>query len=64
MTAKNFNDVSAEVITDKVLLKLGIHILATEYLEDEVFCFTKVTLDNKKTNEEAETFSNSKKKLQ
>lgn len=52
-----------EVITDKVLLRLGIHILVTKYLEEGALCFSKVTRDDDKTSEEAETVSNSEKKI-
>lgn len=48
---KNFNDIIIEVITDKVLLKLGIYILATKYLKKGISYFTKVTGDNEEINE-------------
>lgn len=60
--AKNFNSVSAELIANKALLRLGFYILAIGFLEKEAFCFTKIIGDNKKTNEEAKTVSNSKEK--
>lgn len=40
-----------------------MYILARKYLEKKLFYFIKVTKDNKKTNEEIETISNSKKRL-
>lgn len=61
--AKNINSGSAEVICVEALLKLGIYISATKYWEEEVFCFNKVTEDDKKMNEEAETVSNLEEKI-
>lgn len=31
------------LIPDETLLRLSVHILSMEYLEDGVFCFTEVT---------------------
>lgn len=50
-----------EMITDKTLLRLGIHILAKKYLKKEFFYFIKIIKNNKKINKEAKTVSNSKK---
>lgn len=55
---KNFNDISAKVIADNALLRLGIYILAIGYLEKRVPHFTKVIEDDKETNEKAKTISN------
>ena len=60
---KNFNSISTEVITDEFLLRPGIHILATRYLEKRVFCFTKVIRNNKKINEKVKTVFNLKKEI-
>lgn len=43
-----------ELIKDKVLLKLNMHILATGYLKKGAFYFTELTGDNEKTNENGE----------
>lgn len=61
--AKNFNIISIEVIANKALLRLGIYILATRYLDKEAFWFIKVIGDNKETNKEAETVFDSKKMI-
>lgn len=47
---KNFNDVSAEVIIGKALLRLDIYILAIIYLEKEANYFTKVPENDKEMN--------------
>ena len=65
--AKNFNGVSIELIDNKALLKLNKHILVIRYLEKGAFCFTQVTKDDEKTNEDcgkAETVFNSEKKIE
>lgn len=41
--AKNYNNLITALISDKTLLRLGLHILSTEYLEDGAPHFTKVT---------------------
>lgn len=54
-----------KLIDDKALLKLNIHILTMRYMEKEAFCFTKITENNEKINEDgkkAETVSNSEMK--
>ena len=63
--AKNLNGISMELIEDKTLLRLNMHISATKYLEKRVFCFTKVTENDKERIEdgkEIETVSNSEEK--
>lgn len=52
---KNLNSISAEVISDKALLRLGIW--------KRVFCFTKVTRNNKKINKEVEMVTNLEKEI-
>lgn len=61
--AKNFNGAEANVIADKALLRQGIHILNTKYLEKEVFCFTEMIRDNEEMNEEAKTVSDLEKEV-
>lgn len=64
--AKNLDGISIELTEDEALLRLNMPILATGYLEKGVFCFTKVTEDNKKTNKnnkKAETISNSEEEI-
>ena len=61
--AKNFNCISAEVITDKALLRLRIHILATEYLEKGAFCLIKVIREKEEINKEAKMVPNSEKEV-
>ena len=41
--AKNYDHFTMELIPDKTLLRLGLHILSTKYLEDRAPCFTKIT---------------------
>lgn len=60
---KNFNDVSAEVIIDKALLRLDIYILAIIYLEKEANYFTKVPEDDKKMNKVAKKIFNLEEKV-
>ena len=60
--AKNLDSVSTELIKNKALLRLNMHILATRYLEKGVFHFTKVIKNDKEMIEdgkEAEMVSNS-----
>ncbi len=45
--AKNFDQVSNELIAEKDLLRLDVHISAPGYLEEEKPCFTKVTEEYK-----------------
>lgn len=55
-----------ELLNNKDFLKLNKYISATEYLKKEAFCFTKITKNNEKTNEnsrEAETVFNSEDKI-
>ena len=46
------------LFSNKTLLKMGVHILSIRYLEDEPFCFTKITkydnlsFDNKVVEDE------------
>ena len=61
--AKHFNGVNAEIIFNEALLRLGIHILATEYLEKRALWFIKVIKDNKEINEKAKTVSNLKEEV-
>lgn len=54
-----------QFINDEALLRLNMHILATEYLEKGSSCFTKVTRNNEEINKydkKAEIFSNSENK--
>ena len=59
--AKNLDGVSAELIEDEALLRLDMHISATEYLEEGAPRFTKVTGDEEMIEDggEAETVSDS-----
>lgn len=62
---KNLDDISLELIEDKVLLRLNMQISVTRYLQKGVSRFTKIIKDNKKMIKEgkkAETVSNSEKK--
>ena len=52
-----------EVTADKALLRLDIYILTVEHLEKWVFYFIKITRDDKKTNEEAETVFDLEEKI-
>lgn len=61
--AKNLNDINVEVIADKTLLRLGIHILAIVYLEEKVLYFTKVIGNNKGTNQEVKIVSDSEEEI-
>ena len=61
--AKNFNSIIAKVIANKALLRLGIHILATEYLQEGALCFTQVIGDNKEMNEKIKTVSDLKQEV-
>lgn len=40
---KNYDNLITALISDQTLLKLGLHILSMEYLEDGASYFTKVT---------------------
>lgn len=44
--AKNYDNLIMALIPNKTLLRLGLHILFTKYLEDGAPCFTKVTEHN------------------
>ena len=59
--AKNLDSVSAELIDDKALLKLDMHISATGYLKEGAPRFTEVTGDEEiiENGGEAETVSDS-----
>ena len=55
-----------ELIHDKALLRLNMHILSIGYQEKGAFRFTKVTGNNEETNEDgkkAKTVSDSKEEL-
>ena len=41
-----------ELIDEKALLGVNIHIFAIGFMEKQVFCFTEVTEVNEKTNED------------
>lgn len=59
---KKFNGATTELIANEALLRLGIHISATAYLEDGAPRLTEITGDDEQTSEdgtEAETVSNS-----
>lgn len=61
---KNFDSVRIQLIKDKTLLRLNLHILATRYFEEGTSCFTKVIKNNEKMMEngkKAEIVSNSEK---
>lgn len=61
---KNIDGVDTELIENKALLRLHIHILNTRYLEKGALCFTEVNENNEKMIEnggKAGMVSNSKK---
>lgn len=46
--SKNFDDISDELIANKDLLRLNIHISMPGYLKERRPCFIKITEDNNK----------------
>lgn len=44
--AKNFNDISNDQIDDEELVWLEHYILDTGYLEEGLFCFIEISIEN------------------
>ena len=61
--AKNFNSITAEVVVNKILLKLVIYISVMRYLNKRAFYFTKITKNNKQMDKEVEIIANSKEEI-
>lgn len=50
--SENFDTISDNLIAKNNLLKLNLHILAQDYLENRPSCFTEVIKDKDKNDKE------------